>query len=132
QGRPTLQAWPIIFCISAAILPESSGLAKNRLSIGISLPGNFNCPDTIMILIVGQCLETLCASWSPSMLPGICMSVNSNAISDLDLRMAKALSAPQLRSRYSQHLPPYRPPTCGVASRLQRQEQFATLKSDAE
>jgi hypothetical protein len=48
------QALPIIFRISAATLRDSSGLAKNRLSIGISLPDNFNCPDTMMILIVGQ------------------------------------------------------------------------------
>ncbi len=55
--------------------------------------GEFNCPDTTMILIDGQRSCTVCASPKPSMLPGIWMSVHISAMSDLDSRIATASSA---------------------------------------
>ncbi len=54
--------------------------------------GEFNCPDTTMILIDGQ-RSCTCASPKPSMLPGIWMSVHISAMSDLDSRIATASSA---------------------------------------
>ena len=46
-----------------------------------------------MILISGQRRCTACASFSPSSVPGIWMSVNSSEMSERDSRMVSASSA---------------------------------------
>ena len=91
----------------------------------------FNCPDTRMILIGGQRSCTACASFRPSMLPGIWMSVNSKAISERDSRISTASSASTAsHRRCSRHPRPYRPPACAAASHLRRRERLAGLRLD--
>src|SRR5436190_1645741 len=82
-----------MLCIRAITASATSGLPKKQLLLGIWRFASFNCPETRMILIGGQRSCTACASFRPSMRPGIWMSVKSNAMSDLDSRIATASSA---------------------------------------
>jgi hypothetical protein len=91
-GEPTSE------CNSSTIDAVRYGFPTKQLFAGKSVCWSRTCPDTTRIFIGGQRSRTAWASFSPSMLPGMLMSVNSTEMSGRDSSRATASSASQASS----------------------------------